>query len=156
VEFIDALGAVGVTMPNSDLYTALQQKLVEATVAVSNNFAEGSMWEVCKYRIDHTLWGTNMAGLINLDKWKSLSPAQQKALSDAGAAVEPDEYNYCVDATKKYLQTFTEKGMKTITFSPDDAKWFVDLDFEARWGAAKKVMTADDYAKAYKIYGQGK
>ncbi len=150
--FLDALGVVGVVMPSTEIYTGLQQKVVVGAASVPNTFYEGSMFEVCKYWIDYPLWNINSAALVNLDKWNSLPKNLQDVLLNVTKEMEPEEYNHSVDADKKYFQGFKDKGMKPLTFSADDGKWFVNLAFESSWGNAQKAMTPEDYNKARSIF----
>lgn len=66
--------------------------------------------------------------------------------------IEQPEYDIGVKAENGYFAAFQKAGMKAVTFTGDDAKWYIDTAYKVRWDAAKKVMTPADYEATYKLF----
>ena len=131
--FVKMLGAVPITLPGAEVYTALERGVVDGYAwSVLGNLSMG--WpEVCKYIIGPRIYAMNLETLINLDTWNKLSKPMQKLMSDLMIANEEKYETVFVDLGEKELKAMQDKGMKMIQFSPEDTKWYVDLAYKAGW-----------------------
>jgi len=131
--FIKTLGAVPITLPGSEVYTALERGVVDGYAwAVIGNISMG--WsEVCKNIIEPRIYSMNVEGLINLDTWNKIPKNLQKLMEDLMAENEVKYTKYFAELGEKELQAMQAKGMKLIKFTPEDTKWFVDLAYKAGW-----------------------
>jgi TRAP-type C4-dicarboxylate transport system substrate-binding protein len=131
--FVKALGAVPVTMPGKDIYTALERGTVDGYAwSVLGNVKAGWV-EVCKYILEPRIFQMNIEALVNLKKWNSLPADLKKILVDTMIANERESAKIMAALGEKELKQMHEKGMKTIKFTPEDTKWFVDLAYKAQW-----------------------
>jgi len=131
--FVKMLGAVPITLPGAEVYTALERGVVDGYAwSVLGNLSMG--WpEVCKNIIGPRIYAMNLETLINLDTWNKLSKPMQKLMSDLMIANEEKYEKVFVDLGEKELKAMQDKGMKLIQFSPEDTKWYVDLAYKAGW-----------------------
>jgi len=131
--FIKAIGAVPITMPGGEVYTALERGVIDGYAwAITGNIGFG--WpEVCKYILEPRIYEMNVEGLINLNTWNKLPPHLQKLIMDAMINNEIQYGPIMAAAGEKEYKEMQAKGMKVIKFSPEDTKWYVDLAYKAGW-----------------------
>jgi TRAP-type C4-dicarboxylate transport system substrate-binding protein len=153
-ELLNALGIVGVAMPTGDMYNGLQQGVVTGVAGVANNVYDRALYEVCKYWVDPGFWNPVEVMLVNLDRWNTIPKDLQNLMLDVAKEIEPTEYDYQSKNNEKYFQKFKDVGMKAITFSPEDTKWYLDIAYQVRWDTAKKLMKPEDYTRAYQLWGK--
>lgn len=131
--FVKQLGAVPVTMPGADIYTALERGTIDGYAwAVLGNVQMGWV-DVCKYILEPRIYQMNIEGLINLKTWNKLSEKHQKLLSDCMIENEKKYKKIMADISEKEYKQMQEKGMQVIKFSPEETKSYVDLAYKAGW-----------------------
>jgi len=131
--FVKSIGAVPITLPGSEVYTALERGVVDGYAwSVLGNVSMG--WpEVCKYIIEPRIYAMNLENLINLNSWEKIPKPMQKLMSDLMIENEAKFTKVFVELGDKELQAMQAKGMKFIKFSPEDTQWYVDLAYKAGW-----------------------
>lgn len=131
--FVKALGAVPITLPGSEVYTALERGVVDGYAwSVLGNLSMG--WpEVCKFIIEPRIYSMNLETLVNMDTWNKIPKAMQKLMSDLMIENETKFIKVFEELGEKELKAMQAKGMKLIKFSPEDTKWYVDLAYKAGW-----------------------
>jgi len=136
--FVKTLGAVPITLPGSEVYTALERGVVDGYAwSVLGNISMG--WpEVCKNIVEPKLYSMNLEALVNLDTWNKLSKADQKLLMDLMIENEKKFTKIFEELGEKELKAMQAKGMKMIKFTPEDTKWYVDLAYKAGWDEVVK------------------
>jgi len=131
--FVKRLGAVTVTLPGSDIYTALERGTIDGYAwSVLGNVQAGWV-EVCKYILEPRIYQMNIEGLVNLKTWEKLPPHLQKLMSECMIENEKNYSKIMADIAEKEFRTMQQKGMKLIQFSPQESQWYVDLAYEAGW-----------------------
>jgi len=148
--FVKALGAVPITLPGSEVYTALERGVVEGYAwSVLGNVSMG--WpEVCKFIVEPKLYSMNLEALINLDTWNKLTKPQQNLLTDLMIENEAKFTKVFEELGEKELKAMQAKGMKFIKFTPEDTKWYVDLAYKAGWDEVIK-KSPEIGPKLYKL-----
>ncbi|PZE20604.1 TRAP transporter substrate-binding protein [Paenibacillus xerothermodurans] len=113
-----ALGMTVSPLPISEVFTALEQKVVDGQDNPIATVRASGWYEVQKYVLESNhMFSPNMY-IINKKFWDKLTPDQQKVLQDAAKESAAHEWKLLeesVEADKKFLQ---EKGLQFIT--PDD------------------------------------
>jgi TRAP-type C4-dicarboxylate transport system substrate-binding protein len=131
--FVKSLGAVPVTMPGSDIYTALERGTIDGYAwAVLGNVQMGWV-DVCKYILEPRIYQMNIEGLINLKTWEKLSSEHQKLLTDCMIENEKKYQSIMADISEKEYKKMQEKGMQVVKFSPEETKTYVDMAYKAGW-----------------------
>lgn len=137
--WLDALGIKGVFMPAGDVYNAMKLKNIDGYPWNPPAVVEASMYEVTKYWIDHYVWsGGGVAIVINLNSWKSLPKNLQDLIEQIVIELEPQTAKEIDDLNKKAGKVFADKGMKAITFSPEDLKYYTDAANNAKWAQVEQ------------------
>lgn len=132
LEVMKAWGASPTPIPAAELYLAMKQGLVDGQDNGFDAIAGAKYYEVQKYamRIDYIQSGLMV--LIAADKWARLTPAQQKAMTDAAVETEKWASKMTWDVAAKSLDTLRAQGMEIV--EPDLAPF---------------RKTADDVAKKF-------
>ena len=152
--FVKALGAVPVTVGHSEIYSALQTKVVDGTGWVCDSVDRLKGYEVLKYWVDHPFYRANTIMLFNLKTWNSLEKAAQDIISQTAMEAEAQRWKDLRAKDSELLEKFSAKGMKPITFSTDNAQWYVQTANEAKWAEAKNKVSEEDYAKMRNLFAK--
>src|SRR5690606_32234737 len=83
MSFFRALGASAVQTPPGEVYTALERGVVQGYGWPLHGIIDLGRDEVAKYRVDPGFYRVDVNALVNLDRWKQLSPEQQDVLTQA-------------------------------------------------------------------------
>jgi TRAP-type C4-dicarboxylate transport system substrate-binding protein len=136
--FVKMIGAVPITLPGSEVYTALERGVVDGYAwSVLGNISMG--WpEVCKYIIEPKIYAMNLETLINLDTWNKLPKPMQTLMANLMIENEEKYEKVFVELGEKELKAMQDKGMKLIKFSSEDTEWYVDMAYKAGWDEVLK------------------
>ncbi|NCO59747.1 MAG: hypothetical protein COX16_02715 [Deltaproteobacteria bacterium CG23_combo_of_CG06-09_8_20_14_all_51_20] len=131
--FVKKLGAVPVTIPGGEIYTALERGTIDGYAWSALGNVQSGWAEVCKYILEPRIYEMNIEALFNLKSWEKLSPDLQKLLTDCMIENEKKSVKVMNDISEKEFADMQKKGMKVIKFSPKDTKWYIDTAYEAGW-----------------------
>ena len=114
LEVMKAWGASPTPIPAAELYLAMKQGLVDGQDNGFDAIAGAKYYEVQKYamRIDYIQSGLMV--LIAADKWARLTPAQQKAMTEAAVETEKWASKMTWDVAAKSLDTLRAQGMEIV------------------------------------------
>lgn len=131
--FIKAIGAVPVTLPGGEVYTALERGTVDGYAwAVIGNVGFG--WpEVCKYILEPRIYEMNIETLINLKTWNRTPKHLQDMMMECMIKNEIEYADVLANVAEKEYKAMQDAGMKVIKFSPEDTRWYIDLAYKAGW-----------------------
>jgi tripartite ATP-independent transporter DctP family solute receptor len=114
LEVMKAWGAAPTPVPAAELYLAMKQGLVDGQDNGFDAIAGAKYFEVQKYamRIDYIQSGLMV--LIAADKWARLSPAHQKAMTEAAVATEKWASQMTSEVATKSIETLKANGMEVV------------------------------------------
>lgn len=136
--FVKEIGAAPVTMPGSDIYTALERGTIDGYAwSVLGNVQMGWV-DVCKYILEPRIYQMNIEALINLKTWESLPEHLQDLMMDCMIENEKEYTKVMADLAEAEYKEMQERGMEVISFSPEDTEYYVDLAYEAGWNEVIK------------------
>lgn len=137
-DFFQALHAQVMTTAPGEVYTALERGVIDGYGWPIHLLFDLNWQEKTKYRVDPGFYNAEVSLIMNLDKYKSLTPKQRSYLERKAQAYEAKN-----DFWKAYNQNETkrqaEAGIQTITFDPATAKAYVETAKEVGWEAAIKA-----------------
>ncbi|WP_319242757.1 TRAP transporter substrate-binding protein [uncultured Propionivibrio sp.] len=154
VEMIRAMGAAPTPIPFGEVYTALQQKLVDGQENPIPTIYARKFYEVQGHlsMTKHML--QNNTFIINKRSLEKLSPELQKILLDEAAAISEKNTRLQQEQETKMLEEIRKSGKTTINDKPDRAAFAAKMapaykNLEARWGTAnlQRVKAAVDSTK---------
>ncbi len=113
-DMVNALGMAAVQIPWGETVPALASGAVVGVTTSSVSGVDGKFWEFLKYfyRTNH-VWSSQIV-TVNNDTWKKISPANQKAITDLAAKLQPEFWNVSVEADATSSKRLTEGGMEMI------------------------------------------
>ena len=136
--FFVEMGATVTRTAPGEVYTALERGVVDGYGWPIQGILDLGWQEVTKYRVDPGFYEVDVNVLINLDKWNSLSAEQQAFLNKMGAWLESlNAENAKIN--KEEAQKQADAGIKTITFSPEVSKKYLETAYKAGWDKVMKV-----------------
>jgi len=131
-DFFQALGATVVTTAPGEVYTALERGVVDGYGWPIQGIFDMNWQEKTKFRVDPGFYSAEVSLIMNLDKWKALTPAQKDVLMKNVIALENANDSWKKandDDTKRQAQV----GIQVITFDAATSKRYVDMAYDVAW-----------------------
>ena len=153
---LSAAGASVSTMPSNEIYLGMQTGALDAAMTSSTSLISFRLEELAKSLTtarEGSIWFMCEPLLMSKDVFESLSPGQQKAITDVG---EEMEWFAAIEAKRDdgaAAKVYAEKGATVVDFSADDiAKWRAIAE-ESAWKdfASKSAETAELLASARSV-----
>ncbi|MGE3711611.1 MAG: TRAP transporter substrate-binding protein DctP [Hyphomicrobiaceae bacterium] len=142
-DLINYLGAVSVQMPPPQMYTSLQKHLIDGIAFPVHSIVSLKIHEVAKYLVRPTFAASTNLLLINYDKWKKLTPKQQKALLEVGRQFETAAYEIPKKIADRDEKTILASGGKITNLAPKFAKTINKVYNEGIWKRISKQQPED-------------
>jgi TRAP-type transport system periplasmic protein len=120
IDAFNALGANAVPMPFPELYTALENKAVDAQENPFNSIEVAKFYEVQKYLSVTKHNYTPLILLVSKKFWDKLSADEQKVLQDSASEARLYQRKVNRELDEKSLQTLKAKGMEVNVVSPQE------------------------------------
>lgn len=117
-DMINQLGMSAVQIPWGETVPALASGAVVGVSTSSVSGVDGKFWEFLKvfYKTNH-VWSSQIV-TINNDTWKKIPAAQQKAITDLVAKLQPEFWQVSIDADLTSAKRMIEGGMTMIEVPP--------------------------------------
>ena len=145
------MGAAPTPMAWSEVYTGLQQHVIDAQENPIPFIYGGRIHEVQKYlaMTDHKYEYVTMA--MSLRRWNSLTPEQQKIIKEASAAATKYENELVATKTQELLEIMKKEGLQVT--NPDKEE-FAKVARTAHADFAKSIGQEDLYQRILKELGR--
>jgi len=146
--FVERLGAAAVSIPHTDVYSAMERGLVDACCYEPSSFYFSGLYEVADYVImpEYKKWD-NTALIMNLDSWNSLPEHLQKLIIDVMISIEGEALSRDYGLWYLTLEQCKAKGLKVIELPEADVETFTSLYTEVGWDIVKEGASAENYNK---------
>ena len=137
-EFFQSMNAQVMTTAPGEVYTALERGVIDGYGWPIHALFDLNWQEKTKFRVDPGFYNAEVGLIMNLDKYKSLTPAQRDYLDRKALAYEAQN-----EFWKKYNQEEAARqkqaGIETITFDAATSKAYVEKAKEIGWANAIKA-----------------
>jgi TRAP-type C4-dicarboxylate transport system substrate-binding protein len=153
--FLRKLGASVVTMPQGEVYTALEKGVVDGfCYPYGPAFLEKSWYEVVKYVVDPVIpYQSTGVLLANAKQWDALPQQVRKEVMDVILQMEPELYKWYKDEASKNIRKAIDKGLvKEIKLPPKEAQIFQAAAKDAMWNDV--VTRSPEYGPKLKELGE--
>jgi TRAP-type C4-dicarboxylate transport system substrate-binding protein len=121
-------------VPEGETYTALEGGTVSGMGWPVSGPRERGWTKVVKNVIDLPFYSaSNVLILMNLDKWKALSPSTQAKMIELTAAFEPKMVQHFKDAETVEWVELQKAGVTRIKFSDAENKKYIDAAYDVEW-----------------------
>lgn len=143
---MQALGASVTPLPIAELYSALQQRLVDAQENPLSTIYSNKFYEVNKYCTlsRHSYTSTFM--FMARGVYDGLSEAQKKAVDAANEACTRESRAAADSAEKEYQGLLEAAGMGVYAPTKEEMQKFREAASKS-WSTAEKLMGADRYKR---------
>lgn len=138
--FTDYLGAQVIDLPTTEVYSALERGVVDATGWTQIGLIDLKWNEFLNYRIEPCFFSTDLGVIVNLDKWNSLSPEAQKILQDVAIAHEMESAAALGAKRDEDFAKLEEAGMKVVTLEGEAKANYLAAAREKTWARMKGLM----------------
>lgn len=118
----EAMGFRTVTIPYSDMYTALQTGVADGASAIPPATAYLSLKDVIKHWYQYNYSVENESYLMSQKTWAKLSKEDQKIVADAVAKAAAESIKIAKTDDAKYMDLMRKKGIKVYTYSDAQLK----------------------------------
>jgi TRAP-type C4-dicarboxylate transport system substrate-binding protein len=105
-------GASPVFMPPSDVYLALQRGVIDGYMLIWDIIYGLKLQEVAPYNVDTEFSNNLEVVTMNLDKWKTLTPADQEIFAQGVKEIKPWTYRETLKYYDKLKKDIVSKGAK--------------------------------------------
>jgi len=150
-EFVRLLGAEGIAIPFSELYTALSTGLVNAVLTSTVTGVDAKLWEVTSYfhRINYA-YPLNMV-IVNKAMFERLPGDVQKAVLEAAKQIEDEQWKNSKKADLASELALKNHGMKVVKNITPELKEAMKKAAKQLWDKWLKIAGKDgqEIFKAY-------
>lgn len=146
-EFYQKLGASVVTMATSEVFTALQNGMINSTSTVISAFAGEGFWDYIKYAL--MPYDSYVGHMIeaNLSWWNTLPKDLQSAILKAADETFLEAAQKEEELTADYIARFKkEKGGTVLQASPELYAQLLKITKETSWEIVRKELEKKGFA----------
>lgn len=141
---IESMGAAVTSVPISELYSALQTKMVDAEENPYSTIYSNKFYEVNPYACETRHSFTSTFIFMNADVYNSLSDNQKAAIDKANAAATAASKEAAIVAEDEFRTQLTEAGMTIYQPTDEEMQGFKDAASSC-WDQAKDIMGEERY-----------
>ena len=140
--FNEYLGAQVIDLPTTEVYSALERGVVDATGWTQIGLIDLKWNEFLNYRIEPCFFSTDLGVIVNNEKWNSLSDAAKKILQDVAIQHEKDSVEALTAKRDEDFAALDAAGMKVISLQGEAKANYLAAAREKTWERMKEVMAA--------------
>ncbi len=130
---LKALGATPVTIPPTEIYTAMERGVVDGFMWPNVGMISWGLQEVTKYQLKPGVFAMEPATMMNLKKWDSIPKDLQEMIMEVMKDTEYIATMRTIMIEKKEEAVRKAAGMEIITLSPEEAKKFLTICYDKTW-----------------------
>jgi TRAP-type C4-dicarboxylate transport system substrate-binding protein len=147
--FANAIGAAGVVLPpGADVYSYMQQRMIDASINSLPSMDAIKINEVCKWIVPYQIYEANACAMyMNLGKWNQLPKSFQDLITNIVIEMEPEIPDYFIKDRDSSRNHLLAAGMQLNNWSPEDVQWYVDASRLAGWKDVKENVSPETYTK---------
>lgn len=137
--FFKALGATVIQIPPAEVYIGLERGAVDGLGWPTWDIKSFGWDKHIKYRIDPPFYNTQEGILLNLDKWKAMTKAQQEYLVKQVRAFEDEMWVKAQELDRAYRKEQADAGIQVIEFKGKTGDEYRKLAYEEGWKEAMQL-----------------
>lgn len=145
--FLKAMGATTIVMAAGDVYAGLQRGVVDGLAWPWGSVGVYGWQRFLKYRVKPSYFGASQPAVINLDKWKSLTKAQQDLLTEQGKILEKEGSAIIIKKGQEDDEKLKKAGVQDIELTGEVANAYLGTIYGAKWAQNDQQKFTVDYKK---------
>jgi len=133
---LNTQGASITSMASSEIYMALQTKVLDACMTSAESFVSYRLYEQLEFfntPENYSVWYMGEPLVISTKTWASLTPSQQKVVEEVGLALEKMSRDDAVAANKEVTKVFQDKKIKVHAMTKDEWQTWRKVAEETAW-----------------------
>ena len=133
---LNAQGASITSMASSEIYMALQTRVLDACLTSAESFISYRLYEQLEYfntPENFSIWYMCEPLVISMKTWASLTPDQKKIFETVGLEMEKKARDDAIAANQEVTKVFKEKGLKVHAMTKDEWKAWEKVAKETAW-----------------------
>ena len=138
--FTDYLGAQVIDLPTTEVYSALERGVVDATGWTQIGLIDLKWNEFLNYRIEPCFFSTDLGVIVNLDRWNSLSAEAQQILQEVAIQHEKDSAEALKAKRDEDFAALEADGMKVVSLEGEAKANYLAAAREKTWARMKGLM----------------
>lgn len=131
--FISALGATTVPIDFTEYFTAMERGTVDGYNVGIPGILDFGLTPVTKAVLNEPFSSCGGMMLMNMEKWNTLTPAQQDVIERAMIQTEIDAAAMFTRTVEETIAQITADGVKEIRLTPEESKAFYLKYRESMW-----------------------
>ncbi len=138
---LNAQGASITSMASSEIYMALQTRVLDACLTSAESFISYRLYEQLEYfntPENYSIWYMAEPLVVSMKAWSKLSSAQQKIFEKTGLELEQKARDDAVAANKEVTRVFNAKGVKVHEMNEAEWQAWEKVARETAWKAFAK------------------
>ncbi|TEA79741.1 TRAP transporter substrate-binding protein DctP [Allopusillimonas ginsengisoli] len=150
-QMLAAAGASISSMPSSEIYTAMQTGVLDATNTSNDSFVSYRIYEQVECLTapgENALWFMYEPVIMSKKVFDNLKPEQRDAILAAAKKAEDYFVGESRKGEQKMIDTFTKSGVKVVSMSQEDYDaWMKVAEASSYKNFAEKVKGGDELLK---------
>jgi TRAP-type C4-dicarboxylate transport system substrate-binding protein len=146
-----------IDLPTGDVYTALQNGVVDATGWTQIGLIDLRWNEFLNYRIEPCFFSTDLGVIINLETWDSLTPEAQEILQSVAIQHEIDSVNALRAKRDEDFAALAEQGMQVVELEGEARANYLAAARTTTWERMRELMEenpapSSDYDRLIELF----
>lgn len=155
--FTNYLQAQVIDLPTGDVYSGLQNGVVDATGWTQIGLIDLRWNEFLNYRIEPCFFSTDLGVIVNLETWEGLSEEAQTILQDVAIQHEIDSVNAMRAKRDEDFAALAEAGMEVVELEGEARANYLAAARATTWDRMRELMEANpapssDYDRLIELF----
>jgi TRAP-type C4-dicarboxylate transport system substrate-binding protein len=146
--FTNYLQAQVIDLPTGEVYSALQNGVVDATGWTQIGLIDLKWNEFLNYRIEPCFFSTDLGVIVNQETWDGLSDEAKTILQDTAIQHEIDSVNALRTKRDEDFAALDAAGMKVVELEGEAKANYLAAARETTWARMKELMEAEPQSVA--------
>jgi TRAP-type transport system periplasmic protein len=133
---LNAVGSSITSMPSSEIYTAMQTRVLDACLTSSTSFTSYRLYEQIEYfnsPENFAIWYMAEPLVVGMTTWKSLTKEQQDTILKVAASLEAKALKDSEDSDKVVVEKMKQAGVKVHAMTKEEFQKWEALAKETSW-----------------------
>lgn len=138
--FTEYLGAQVIDLPTTEVYSALEKGVVDATGWTQIGLIDLKWNEFLNYRVEPSFFSTDLGVIVNLEKWNSLSEDSRRILTETAIAHERESVEALRQKRDEDFAALEAGGMKVVSLEGEAKANYLAAARERTWNRMRELM----------------
>jgi len=129
---VQALNGNVVVIPPGEIYTALERSVIDGYGWSIGGIFDLNLASHTKFRVDPGFYDADVSLIMNLDKWKAMTPTQRDFVQKMAMEMEANSSYWRKEGEDEKTKQ-NASGIQPLTFGSEDTAKYLDAVYEAGW-----------------------